>query len=526
MASKVINYSDTKELYDQLFFPFTSRFFKPNYSFENEAQGPLKEKLLTIQRLFGIQDSSSNTSGTLDTSEYASEESTIKDLEKNSPGNSSEKKLTEVLNPKEDALHDLESFSDSRQRSDSITAKLQQLLEVDPESKSSVEEWLYFHRMLLLSIKSGSVEAKFIMDWIQNWIRDKTTSIPHSVWWFAERVVYDYLSNNNFNNNFNGKPEVLRIFLGTVELIKYILRVEDKIVDVIYYTSLKTLSFIFPKEKKDGNVFFPKILSASIMNDPEEGQVLQRYLSDDNGRLRRKYWWNGADQEKSESRYCFSEPFVFCKSFTNLERRDDLSMWEIYGDRAEGCCCRVEITNSKDNSYLYNIAYLDKGGDQVSDDQYHVVQIGGEKDTSSLVIGLLDYCLGKIKRCIQQEQRSLEYMYEYRTGIMEIAYLFKDSSYSHENEIRYLHALNETSQESLQKNVKDNGLELIGGSDDTGGLPLLSIPSKIPFRYKEVILGPKVKKADVAAAYFEFQFKIHAPVGSVPRIIRSDIHYR
>ena len=98
---------------------------------------------------------------------------------------------------------------------------------------------------------------------------------------------------------------------------------------------------------------------------------------------------------------------------------------------------------------------------------------------------------------------------------MEITYLFKDASYSHESEIRYLDSFPD------HEDIKP-----VGGSIEKKQLPLLSVKSNVGFEYKEVILGPKVKHPDIAFAYLQYMFLKHKRTGDAPVITKSAIQYR
>lgn len=107
-------------------------------------------------------------------------------------------------------------------------------------------------------------------------------------------------------------------------------------------------------------------------------------------------------------------------------------------------------------------------------------------------------------------------------NILEIAYLFKYESYSHENEMRYLCSLVGDDVETLVGKVKP-----VGGNSGGKTLPILSIKSQVSFEYKEVILGPKVKNTDNAAAYLIHRFRVAIRNDDLmPTITKSAIHYR
>ena len=91
---------------------------------------------------------------------------------------------------------------------------------------------------------------------------------------------------------------------------------------VAYYTSYETLGKMLPDTAdNDDNVGKLSIMHVAYMNDPNEGKILGRWIVGD---------------KIGSGRDLASYPYVFIKCFTT--RIDDLPMWEMYGDHAEGCC--------------------------------------------------------------------------------------------------------------------------------------------------------------------------------------------
>ena len=436
--------------------------------------------------------------------------------------------------------------------SNNIIQQLNELLLENTFDRNSLDRWLFFHRKLTDLISSTHPLASGVLKLVMPHIKLIIDSADRadSIWIYAEKAFYQLfekirLSEFGEQNTLSFPHTTGDKFSSIIVVIKEILQIKNTAVKTVYYTSLNTLKHLFDEnplgqlesqvDENGNSSYYPQIMSVSTMNDPEEGHFLQSILSDDIGHLHR-YWWDSYDSKKAlvQQRYYSIEPFVFCKSFSDLMLKDDLSMWEIYGDRAEGCCCEVEIKCGVKHS-LYNVAYLAARSPGA---KYEIVQIGSEPkplnkkaslpgkfELLSISLDLLKEYLVMIKEEIDTISTdvekhsscvdSTETIEETRRGIMEITYLFKDASYSHESEIRYLDSFPESDQ-----------IKPVGGSSKDKRLPLLSVKSKVGFDYKEVILGPKVKAPDIAAAYFIHMFNKNKKTGVAPVITKSAIQYR
>ena len=399
----------------------------------------------------------------------------------------------------------------------------------DP-TQTSIKLWNYYRQGIGLLPEMSpvrlEVQRKINSDYFQ-------TVEPDSIWWYAMKFWQEHNDDDEKKGSVDSEDykTVVRDSTILIREIKHLLRVEipKDGLEALYYTSISSLNQIFPFKKDDSsleriesepNRFYPSIMSVSTMNDPEEGHILQEYLDEENIHSHR-YWWNlvPTDNEEKQRYYCI-EPYIFCKSLTNEERLDDLSMWEIYGDRSKGVCCSILVHDSPDEKArcLYNIAYMNR-------DNKQVVQIGGERKNDKeeqFKFELLDILLQLLKEKIKEEQHRKENAVEWRKNILEIAYLFKDESYSHENEMRYLYSLVGVDVGTLAGKVKT-----VGGNSEGKFLEILSIKSEVSFEFKEVILGPKVKNTDKAAAYLIHSFRVAIRNDDLmPTISKSAIHYR
>ena len=129
--------------------------------------------------------------------------------------------------------------------------------------------------------------------------------------------------------------------IDIVRKLQNALRITELEQEMAYYTSLDTLMHMLPARCHDNrDVGKLSVMSLAYMNDPNEGQMLKKYLQ--SGRR------SGDYDARKDAAY----PFVFIKCFTS--RIDDLPMWEIYGDHAQGVClvkigrasCRERVSKS------------------------------------------------------------------------------------------------------------------------------------------------------------------------------------
>jgi len=322
---------------------------------------------------------------------------------------------------------------------------------------------------------------------------------------------------------------------------------------LVYYTSLSTFRFLLPQNKQIenartnkitqsdiDNLLKPTIMSVVTMNDPEEGYYVQDYLAGNldvqRHQKRHTFWW----RENDDAEYTYnSDVHVFCRCFSPYERRDDLSMWEIYGDRAKGCCAVVHCKDSKFNEIeLFQICYFKVNKETGNIELVEVSEdVKGRNSIIETNIKELKNQVNEIekeKKLYKLDDSSIKKAIRYL--LLGIAYLFKDASYAHEREVRYL-------KYYIDEGINDthDDIQLIERNYADGKMPLLGIKAPFHLFFDEVILAPKVEEPNVVAAYLEYAFslrcqcvskyneanidKLFAPECTT-KITRSMINYR
>lgn len=288
---------------------------------------------------------------------------------------------------------------------------------------------------------------------------------------------------------------------------------------LVYYTSLSTFHYLLPQKHqidqfKDRNttdqerahivntLLRPSIMSVSTMNDPEEGYYIQDYLAGNlsHQRVHHNFWWD--DNEEPEYIYN-NNARVFCRCFSPAAHKDDLSMWEVYGDRAQGCCAVVNCDLSHlFNEELFQICYCNCLNGRIK------LLLEPEPTPGSLKVireelRNLSRIIKDLKNSTQHSDSLVSIKRAVRQLLLGIAYLFKDASYAHEKEVRYLkHYISETSHDIHED------LDFIERSYSDNKMPLLCITSPFQLVFDEVMLGPKAPEARIAATYLEYAFSL------------------
>lgn len=287
------------------------------------------------------------------------------------------------------------------------------------------------------------------------------------------------------------------------ELLLDELNAEDDNEEIAYYTSADVFSYMLPEkckeeDKKDDRLGRLTVMHLSYMNDPNEGQTLRKALA---GRY---------DTEK-KGRKQLNVPYVFVKCFS--PRIDYLPMWEMYGDHARGCCLVINWVLSKlntkyDDPTLYRVCYLRKTDGRYradpSDNQ-------GFSDSPEIVQKGCTRINAHLDELAQIADRLPQSLLHYFDDILDkVRYLFKDSSYSYEQELRVIYQ------------TKDNILHTDGDK------PWLFVQTPFPLQLDEVILGPKFPDVSTRVPYLQEQLDLMCEKTGTekPRITLSEIDYR
>lgn len=281
------------------------------------------------------------------------------------------------------------------------------------------------------------------------------------------------------------------------ELLLDELNAEGDAAEIAYYTSAEVFSYMLPEkctkeEGKERRLGKLTVMHLSYMNDPNEGKTLQKAI------------YGPSYGALQKGRKPLDVPFVFVKCFS--PRIDYLPMWEMYGDHARGCCLVIDWETSKwmeeeAEPVLYHVCYLRKQGNS-----YVVLNEDNEKLSRSCraINSQLQELHNVAEEIAEQDRRYLDDV------LGKVLYLFKDSSYSYEQELRVIYQ------------TKDNILHT------DGDRPWLFVQTPFPLQLDEVILGPKFPDVSTRVPYLQEQFDLMCEKTGTekPRITLSEIDYR
>lgn len=238
------------------------------------------------------------------------------------------------------------------------------------------------------------------------------------------------------------------------------------------------------------------VMHLSYMNDPNEGKTLQKAI------------YGPSYGALQKGRKPLDVPFVFVKCFS--PRIDYLPMWEMYGDHARGCCLVIDWKASKwmeeeAEPVLYHVCYLRKQGNS-----YVVLNEDNEKLSRSCraINSQLQELHNVAEEIAEQDRRYLDDV------LGKVLYLFKDSSYSYEQELRVIYQTEENILHTKPKDPKDK--------------PWLFVQTPFPFELDEVILGPKFPDVSTRVPYLQEQiYEMCDETDTTrPRITLFEINYR
>ena len=180
-------------------------------------------------------------------------------------------------------------------------------------------------------------------------------------------------------------------------------------------------------------------------------------------------------------------------------------MWEMYGDHAKGCCLIIDWETTKNLSCaveptLYHVCYLRKNAKNMV--------LRGDNEKLAQNYKEIERQLRQLRQITKRLNKANRPYFDSLLG--KVLYLFKDSSYSYEQELRVIYQ------------TKDNILHT--DSDK----PWLFVQTPFPLQLDEVILGPKFPDVSTRVPYLQEQLDLMCEKTGTekPRITLSEIDYR
>lgn len=319
--------------------------------------------------------------------------------------------------------------------------------------------------------------------------------------WYGEKIRDDGL-NFDSDEDTDDIVRIIRTLLSlarAAEISEHMLQSLRAEVDTIaYYAPIENFKYMLP-EKCQGNksdrLGKLTVMHLSYMNDPNEGHILRKAL----------YGSEYLDK-KPDERVQVSVPYVFIKCFT--PRVDYLPMWEMYADYAHGCCIVIDWKKTREYvddamAPLYRVCYL----------KYHDgnATVLPEMNPQIKDCQQLEQWIGQLNGIASQLSGDDKYIFDALLG--GTIYLFKDASYSYEQELRVMYEYNGVSTDFKHTDTKN---------------PLIFVQPDFPIQLKEVILGPKFEDVYTRVPYLQEEIeKMCRQTGiEMPKITVSGIKYR
>ncbi|MGL5821857.1 MAG: tetratricopeptide repeat protein [Sarcina sp.] len=357
----------------------------------------------------------------------------------------------------------------------------------------------------------------------------------------AQKIYNDYLNLLNertFDNYIEKKlrevenPELkkdLQDLYTNVTKIKSRIKYQGND-DLGHYTNIQNLKWLVKREES-----FLRLNNIEYMNDPDEGYTFIKLFDSEKSKklLDDIYILSQSDLEKRLE--IKGEGNIFLSSLSkNID--NSLPMWRQYANDGDGCCLIFDSKFFEENSELDDILKLniENGTDNDTDNLlknikmdglYNVIYVDNGKSLDDIEVSKsitnINYNLESILDRINNVEQTSNYIKEIsnkeeiykiiREILDNIRFLFKDSTYAYEEEIRLVKF--EDIEDKDNQNVKCT-------CENEGFLiPRLYVNSEKNIQLKEVILGPKVANERGISNYIRYTGRAH-------KVTKSKIRYK
>ena len=159
---------------------------------------------------------------------------------------------------------------------------------------------------------------------------------------------------------------------------------------------------------------------------------------------------------------------VFIISYSDISKKDDLSMWRLYGDDSRGVCCVYSVQKDmiKDRFFLHGVKYI-------------LPSPEGEKPKDALLAKLKEFADR------QSDKKNLDFS--------PIIFFYKHKDYELENEVRLL-VDNKTISAYKTDPFKTEWLLTSSNSIPNPYIDIEKVA--FPLKLEEIILGPNMNDVD------------------------------
>ncbi|MGL5646671.1 MAG: tetratricopeptide repeat protein [Clostridium sp.] len=341
------------------------------------------------------------------------------------------------------------------------------------------------------------------------------------------KEFFDYLGDKTKNVE-KEIAENLERLAGFIFLFKENMKYEhtgdDKANQLGHYTKIQNMKFLIKKDSKsdEENKTYLRLNNIEYMNDPDEGNTFFELFSKDikcKNFLKEIYGRCGKESEERVE--IKGEGNIFLVSLSkNID--NSLPMWRQYANDGDGCCLvfdseffKEENDEIKDNEIKDNLNL--NSFKPYFDGLYKVNYLGNRKKEDNTDIDGSEYIekisnvLLKIEKMLAGEEENInKIVKELISEIIDnIRFLFKDSAYSYEEEIRLIKF----------KNIENDKDVQVTGNAEGFVVPHLYVNFKKDIVLNEVVLGPKVENEKGIANYIRY-------TGKVEKVTKSKIRYK
>ena len=313
------------------------------------------------------------------------------------------------------------------------------------------------------------------------------------------RKVIEYINNMKADADLLEVKKCLLIsLLNALELLHSSRIREIDNYSVFYYTSLDNLRLLMEDETDECKYRLP-MFNAEHMNDPEEGCIIRNMIPENwpCGKGETNSSWFKGVRTNGDEREIYEKNNVYFKSFYSIRMKNDdntkngkcleefLPMWDMYGNKAAGCCVLLNCNATFSNAMrLRKVYYLDHNNNLYRNDDEQIKEIKEEYDRiESQLGGFIDNFkrLLNILHLLEPTKNPAvrkELIPILNSIIERVSYIFKRDTYKYENEVRLIRYLDEEEMDCVH-----------------------NIPGTVPKTYiyhergtciDEIILGPKL----------------------------------
>jgi hypothetical protein len=304
----------------------------------------------------------------------------------------------------------------------------------------------------------------------------------------VEKVIYHLL---NVTKCIQGKGKIQYNLIELYILVTAIKQTQQldvkNIAEIYHYSTLDSLNYL---AKYDGEKTSPylRLNNVAYMNDPMEGNSMFEIINDRIKDIRISKIYERITEHEN---FTYRNKYLACFSM----KKDMLPMWVQYANNGQGCCYSIDtnIFQNFDSSIEKHI--LGKNYDELSDSYMRINEEEDyllynvfyyEKNDNSKIINL---CLEIGKVLLElYEAMDIPEVGEIIMGLLdEVRYLFKDSAYKTECEVRVIGM----DYNNKKKAYRPNNCRV----------PHLYLDLEKKLSFKEIILGPKVENISELTAY-------------------------